>query len=984
MALLSPGVEVTVINESFYTPSSPGTVPMLFVATAQDKSNASSTGIAQGTLASNIGKVWAITGQRDLSETFGTPIFYTDTNGNPIHGGELNEYGLQAAYSLLGVSSKAYVVRTDVDLGQLIPQSSAPSGTPVSGTYWVDTISSLYGINEWNASTKTFVTKTPLIIDNGNLATQAVLSGSMYTPADVFGQPGDYAVVVTSNNTNAIYYKTTSPTDAWVMVKLGFDGSKSVKVSPHTDYPDFTSAITGSVWIKTTPPGMGANWQVKTFVGATKTWTTNLAPVYGSTRQAIQMMDFTGGGKNIPVGTVFVESNYEHSADQEATFKVWRRASSGVTAVTSTPGQVAVLAGASDFNIRETIANGTNWGATYTVNLAGSSSIPVAKQLVIAINTTAGLVNIVASYDEDTQSCTLTHKLGGEFEMLDGNESPLFAVGFFAGANIPNLLAAPVGDGFGTITTNWKSLVYEAKQVAPTTYPADGRLWYNSIVDQVDVMVHDGMKWAGYASVFATSDPAGPIISALAPTVQSDGTPLVAGDIWISTADIEMYGQEIYVYDTMIMKWVLQDTTDQSTPDGWLFADARWSLNGADVVPASIVKLRASSYVDPDAPDPALYPKGMRLWNLRRSGFNIKKYISGHLNLTANNGQNIRFNNASMAGYSADRWVTVSANSETGSGSFGRHAQRGYIVKQLKALIDTNIAARDTDTLIFNLIATPGYPEVIQNMVSFNVDRGQSAFVIGDTPFRLAPTGTALAAWGNNSALAYDNGDTGAVTYDEYTALFYPSGYTTDNVGNNIVVPASHMMLRTFVNSDAKSYQWFAPAGTRRGGVDNATSVGYITAEGEFMPAALPEVLRDVMASVKINPIATLPGVGLVNFGQYTRAREASAMDRINVARLVGFLRRQLTILAKPFLFEPNDAQTRRELKSAAESLMLELVGQRAIYDFAIDCSSSNNTPARIDRSELYMDIAFEPVKSTEFIFIPLRIKNTGAISAGV
>jgi phage tail sheath protein FI len=137
------------------------------------------------------------------------------------------------------------------------------------------------------------------------------------------------------------------------------------------------------------------------------------------------------------------------------------------------------------------------------------------------------------------------------------------------------------------------------------------------------------------------------------------------------------------------------------------------------------------------------------------------------------------------------------------------------------------------------------------------------------------------------------------------------------------------------------------------------------------------------MGTVKINPIATLPGVGIVNFGQYTRSNSASSLDRINVARLVAYLRRQLTVLSKPFLFEPNDQQTRNEIKAAAESLLLELVGQRALYDFLVVCDSSNNTPARIDRNELYMDIAIEPVKAVEFIYIPLRLLNTGAISSG-
>jgi len=285
--------------------------------------------------------------------------------------------------------------------------------------------------------------------------------------------------------------------------------------------------------------------------------------------------------------------------------------------------------------------------------------------------------------------------------------------------------------------------------------------------------------------------------------------------------------------------------------------------------------------------------------------------------------------------------------------------------------------------LNFNLIATPGYPETIADMVAFNTDIGQTAFVVADTPFRLEPTGTALSNYGNNTASAADNNDSALVTYDDYMSAFYPSGYTNDNRGNNIVVPPSHMMLRTIINSDNKSYLWFAPAGTRRGTVDNASSVGYINSLGEFKTVSLYQGLRDVLSGVKINPIATLPGVGLVNMGQYTRANAPSSLDRINVARLVGYLRRQLTILSKPFLFEPNDSQTRKEIKTSIEGLLLELVGQRAIYDYVVVCDSTNNTPARIDQSELYVDIAIEPVKAVEFIYIPLRLLNTGAIAAG-
>jgi len=130
-----------------------------------------------------------------------------------------------------------------------------------------------------------------------------------------------------------------------------------------------------------------------------------------------------------------------------------------------------------------------------------------------------------------------------------------------------------------------------------------------------------------------------------------------------------------------------------------------------------------------------------------------------------------------------------------------------------------------------------------------------------------------------------------------------------------------------------------------------------------------------------VNPITFLNGAGLVVFGQKTRARNASALDRINVARLTVYLRSQLKKLAKPYIFEPNDKITRDEIKQQVESLMVELIGLRAIYDYLVVCDETNNTPNRIDRNELYVDIAIEPVKAVEFIYIPLRLKNTGEIA---
>jgi hypothetical protein len=308
-------------------------------------------------------------------------------------------------------------------------------------------------------------------------------------------------------------------------------------------------------------------------------------------------------------------------------------------------------------------------------------------------------------------------------------------------------------------------------------------------------------------------------------------------------------------------------------------------------------------------------------------------------------------------------------------------AQRKLIVAAMKSGIDTSLAAREEQNQ-FNLIAAPAYPELLVNLVALSNERANTLFCVGDTPMRLGATGTELATY------ATDNGGLGLPTEDgltvgsAYAAVFYPSCQTTDLSGNTVVTAPSHMMVRTILRSDAVSYPWLAPAGTRRGVIDNATAIGYINAiTGEFVQTAVGQGIRDVLYPLNINPITFIPGIGITNFGNKTRQGLTTALDRINVARLICFLRGRLEEIGKQYLFEPNDQITRNEISNTINSLMIDLIAKRAIYDYLVVCDLSNNTAARIDRNELWVDVAIEPVKAVEFIYIPLRIKNTGEIS---
>jgi hypothetical protein len=305
-------------------------------------------------------------------------------------------------------------------------------------------------------------------------------------------------------------------------------------------------------------------------------------------------------------------------------------------------------------------------------------------------------------------------------------------------------------------------------------------------------------------------------------------------------------------------------------------------------------------------------------------------------------------------------------------------------VQALKAGIDANVEIRE-EQREFNLIACPQYPELIINMVGLNNDRKNTAFVIGDTPLRLGPTGTTITDWANNASGAGLTTGDGLTTSDAYLGVFYPSCQTTDLSGTAVVQPPSHMMIRTIIRSDEVAFPWLAPAGTRRGVIDNAARLGYVNGTtGEFETIGVSQNLRDILYQLRINPITFVPGIGITNFGNKTTLSTTSALDRINVARLVAFIRGRLQEIGDNFLFEPNDQITRNEIKNSIDSLMIDLVNKRGIYDYLVVCDLSNNTPARIDRNELYVDIAIEPVKAVEFIYIPMRIKNTGEIATSL
>ena len=773
------------------------------------------------------------------------------------------------------------------------------------------------------------------------------------------------------------------------------------------------------------------NLSVKSYSSALGTWIAQNCPVFSPDFpcKPLIALDPGGGGKNIPVGTtiaVSYASNYITTPLYTASFEIFERIALGATEVTGTE---VVSVGTPFIAGDEFTITATNLGLGTNQETATIGGTGTAADFVAAVS--GANVPYVSASINSAGYIVFTHSEGGNIGLGNISGTPVDTAGFTI--NTPKCYYDQNNIDM-IMLSNWVTaplFTYIASDTEPDQDPIDGRLWYYSSVSDADIMIQDNGMWMGYQNVtndvrgynLALCNATGPIISATAPIFQTNtgASPLQNGDLWIDTSDLENY-PKLYRWQPVngVQQWVEIDTTDQTTQNGILFADTRWSPDGtadpvADPFP-SIVSLLTSNYHDPDAPDPALYPQGTLLFNTRRSGYNVKSFQLNYFTTDATDyaidaysatttyaiNDFVGYNNNIYVCWATppagtvptnttywrqinyNTWLTASGNKSNGAMWAGRLAQRQMVVQALKSGIDTSVTAREDQTQ-FNIVATPAYPELTPNMIALSNERNNTLFVVGDTPMRLGPDGNSLVAFAtNNNGLGQPNGD-GNIATSNYCGVFYPSCQTTDLGGNTVVQPPSHMMVRTILRSDAASYPWFAPAGTRRGVVDNAFSIGYINAlTGEFEQIGVSQSVRDILYERNINPITFIPGIGITNFGNKTSTTTTTALDRINVARLVCFLRGRLEEIGKLYLFEPNDTITRNQITNTVNSLMVDLVAKRALYDYLVVCDLSNNTPARIDRNELWVDIAIEPVKAVEFIYIPLRIKNTGEIAAGV
>jgi len=311
-------------------------------------------------------------------------------------------------------------------------------------------------------------------------------------------------------------------------------------------------------------------------------------------------------------------------------------------------------------------------------------------------------------------------------------------------------------------------------------------------------------------------------------------------------------------------------------------------------------------------------------------------------------------------------------------GATGKNLPTGVAGAYYNNISDTNIQGlpasaytesisllSNQDAYRYNLITAPGliadgtnfpsHTSVISQLINTVQSRGDAMTVLD------------LVGYGSNILPVTTN----AITYDtSYAAAYWPWVLTIDpNSGRQVWVPASTMIPGVYAFNDSVSAPWFAPAGINRGVMSNV-----VRAERN-----LTQSNRDLLYESNVNSIATFPNTGVTVFGQKTLQKKKSALDRVNVRRLLIELKSYISQVADALVFEPNTVVTRNNFLAQVNPYLASVQQQQGLTAFKVVMDESNNTPEVIDNNQLIGQIYLQPTRTAEFIILDFNILPTGA-----
>lgn len=301
-----------------------------------------------------------------------------------------------------------------------------------------------------------------------------------------------------------------------------------------------------------------------------------------------------------------------------------------------------------------------------------------------------------------------------------------------------------------------------------------------------------------------------------------------------------------------------------------------------------------------------------------------------------------------------------------------------YVYNTYKRAIDT---VADPEQIDMNMLTIPGltFDALTGHAVNVCEERADALAIIDlnnvYTPAHEAYNSSKADRIGSGARSAANNLRDRQID-SSYGATFYPWVQTRDEqTGRMLWIPPSVAMAGVLASSQAKSDVWFAPAGFNRGGLSDGAAGIPVTGVTE----RLTSKDRDTLYEARINPIASFPSSGIVVFGQKTLQERASALDRINVRRLVIYLKKQISVLSTQVLFEQNVQATWNRFKALIEPFLANVKVQFGITDYRLILDESTTTPDLIDQNILYAKIMIKPARAIEYIAIDFVIASTGA-----
>jgi|Laugrespbdmm15sd_2_1035082.scaffolds.fasta_scaffold17094_2 hypothetical protein len=268
----------------------------------------------------------------------------------------------------------------------------------------------------------------------------------------------------------------------------------------------------------------------------------------------------------------------------------------------------------------------------------------------------------------------------------------------------------------------------------------------------------------------------------------------------------------------------------------------------------------------------------------------------------------------------------------------------------------------NTDDYKFNVLLTPGlydqgnFAGKVSTIIANTQNRGDNIYVLDPVGYSVSTISSVVSA--------------AATRNTSYAAEYWPWCQVVEpSTGDNVWVPASTVIAGVYAYNDTVAEPWFAPAGINRGGLSTVIRA----------KLKLSQTQRDTLYTGKLNPIATFPGTGVVVYGQKTLQTAASALDRVNVRRLLIALKSYISQVANNLVFEQNTIATRNQFLSQVNPYLTSVQQRQGLYAFKVVMDDTNNTPDVIDRNELRGQIYLQPTKTAEFIYLDFNVTPTGA-----